>query len=184
MIRTVSILLAVGLLMGAAVPGVAQDERRARDIIDAYRVWKLTDVLDLSEDDMPVFFSRVRRIGEAEAGQREAEREAVKQIDRLLQGGASEGELETALREYEQMREAHWNEIQNLRREAASMLSLRQRCQYAVFEDRFRAEIRNMIEDVRRSRGVQEQSPGMEQQGQGSSPGQSQSQRGTGKSRR
>jgi hypothetical protein len=176
LIEKISIFLAIGLLLGTAVPGVAQDAQRARDVIDAYRVWKLTDVLDLSEEDMPVFFSRVKKIGEAEAQHREAEREAVRQIDDLLRGGAGEGELRTALREYEEMRVAHWNEIQRLREGAASMLSLEQRCQYTVFEERFRAEIRSMIEDVRSSRGVPGQAPGGEPQGTG--------QRGSGKGRR
>lgn len=176
MIKAASIFLTIGLLLGAAVPGVGQDDQRARDIIDAYRVWKLTDVLDLSEDDMPVFFSRVKKIGEAEAEHREAEREAVRRIDDLLRRGAEEGELRAALREYEQMRISHWNQIQRLREDAASMLSLKQRCQYAVFEERFRAEIRSMIQDVRKSRGVPGQAPGGEPQGPG--------QRGSGKGRR
>lgn len=176
MIKAASIFLTIGLLLGAAVPGVGQDDQRARDIIDAYRVWKLTDVLDLSEDDMPVFFSRVKKIGEAEAEHREAEREAVRRIDDLLRRGAEEGELRAALREYEQMRVSHWNQIQRLREDAASMLSLKQRCQYAVFEERFRAEIRSMIQDVRKSRGVEGQAPGGEPQGPG--------QRGSGKGRR
>lgn len=176
MIKAASIFLTIGLLLGAAVPGVCQDDQRARDIIDAYRVWKLTDVLDLSEDDMPVFFSRVKKIGEAEADHREAEREAVRRIDDLLRRGAEEGELRAALREYEQMRVSHWNQIQRLREDAASMLSLKQRCQYAVFEERFRAEIRSMIQDVRKSRGVPGQAPGGEPQGPG--------QRGSGKGRR
>ena len=176
MIKAASIFLTIGLLLGAAVPGVGQDDQRARDIIDAYRVWKLTDVLDLSEDDMPVFFSRVKKIGEAEAEHREAERKAVRRIDDLLRRGAEEGELRAALREYEQMRISHWNQIQRLREDAASMLSLKQRCQYAVFEERFRAEIRSMIQDVRKSRGVPGQAPGGEPQGPG--------QRGSGKGRR
>ncbi len=176
LIKAASIFLAIGLLLGAAVPGVAQDDRRAREIIDAYRVWKLTDVLDLSEDDMPVFFFRVKKIGEAEAEHREAEEVAVRRIDDLLRRGADEGELGAALREYEQMRVAHWNQIQRLREEAVSMLSLQQRCQYTVFEERFRAEIRGMIQDVRRSRGVPGQAPGGEPQGPG--------QRGSGKGRR
>ena len=176
MIRTVVILLVVGLLLAASAPVNAQDERRAKDIIDAYRVWKLTDVLDLSEEDMPVFFSRVKRIGEAEAEHRQAEREAVKRIGHLLEGGAGEAELRAALGEYEKMRVAHWNEIQSLREDAASMLTLEQRCEYTVFEERFRAEIRSMIEDVRRTRGLQGPATGAESRGAG--------EKGSGKGRR
>jgi hypothetical protein len=185
LIRPIGILVLVGLVLGASAPGMAQDDRQAKEIIDAYRVWKLTDVLDLSEEDMPVFFSRVRRIGEAEEEQRRVEREAVKEIDDLLKAGASDAELESALREYEGMRLRHWEETQRLREEAASMLSLKQRCQYTVFEDRFRAEIRKMISDVRSTRGGQ--GGAREMPGQGETQGQRQGgsgQGGSGQGRR
>lgn len=169
MIRSISII-ALTVLVFVASPGRAQDDRQAREIIDAYRVWKLTDVLDLSEEDMPVFFSRVRKIGKAEEGHRLAQREAVGEINELLKAGASDAELESALREYEEMRFRHWEETQKLRQEAASMLTLKQRCQYTVFEERFRAEIREMINDVRSTRGGQ--SGARDTQGQGEGQGQ------------
>lgn len=170
MAKTIGVLVLIGLVLGASIPGLAQDDRQAREIIDAYRVWKLTDVLDLSEEDMPRFFSRVRKIGEAEEEHRREQREAVREIDELLKAGASEAELESALREYEEMRFRHWEETQKLREDAASMLSLKQRCQYTVFEERFRAEIRKMIDDVRSTRGGQ--SGARDMQGQGESQGQ------------
>ena len=179
MARIIGMLVLIGLVLGASVPGLAQDERHAKEIIDAYRVWKLTDVLDLSEEDMPVFFSRVKKIGEAEEEQRRAEREAVHEINELLKAGASDAELDKALRDYEEMRRRHWEETEQLRKDAASMLTLKQRCQYAVFEERFRAEIRQMINDVRSTRSGQ--SGERDSQGQGESQGQRRSTTGAGR---
>jgi hypothetical protein len=178
--KTIGVLVLIGLVLGASVTGLAQDDRQAKEIIDAYKVWKLTDVLDLSEEDMPVFFSRVRKIGEAEEGHRREQREAVKEINDLLEAGASDSELESALREYEEMRFKHWEEIQSLRSEAASMLTVKQRCQYTVFEERFRNEIRKMINDVRSMRGGQ---PGARDT-HGSGEGQGQRRGGSGGGRR
>ena len=98
---------------------------------------------------------------------RRQQREAVKGINDLLKAGASEAELEDALRDYEEMRRTHWEETQRLREEAGSMLTVKQRCQYAVFEERFRAEIREMINDVRSSRGGQTGTRDMQGQGEG-----------------
>jgi len=184
--KTIGVLVLVGLLLGASAPGLAQDETRARDIIEAYRVWKLTDVLDLSEDDMAVFFSRVRKVGEAEESNRRAEREAVREIDDLLKAGASDAELDDALHEYEEMRLRHWSQTQKLREEAGSMLSLRQRARYAVFEERFRTEIRKMIGEVRGMRGAQDGTREMPREGENQCQGQSQGQRqgSSGKGRR
>ena len=186
MSKSIGAIVLIGLVLVAAAPGRAQDEKRARDIIEAYRVWKLTDVLDLSEDDMAVFFSRVRKVGEAEESHRQAEREAVREIDDLLKSGASDAEIEKALGEYEQMRARHWNETQRLREEAASMLSLKQRAQYAVFEERFRAEIRKMIGEVRGGRSATGGSPGGSEglPRQGESQGKRQGQGGSGGGRR
>jgi len=178
LIKTVGVLVLIGLAIGAPAPGRAQDERQAKEIIDAYKVWKLTDVLDLSEDEMPVFFSRVRKIGEAEDRHRRAEREAVKEIDELLKAGADDAELAGALRRYEDMRRAHWEETQRLREQAASMLTLRQRCKYAVFEERFRAEIRKMISDVRSGRDARDGTRVLPPQGEGKRQG------GSGRGRR
>lgn len=179
MARTIGVLVLIGLVLGASAPGMAQDERHAKEIIDAYRVWKLTDVLDLSEDDMPVFFSRMKRIGEAEEEHRRAQREAVHEINELLKAGASDADLENALRDYEEMRRKHWEETEQLRRDAAEMLTLKQRCQYTVFEERFRAEIRQMINDVRSTRSGQ--SGVRDSQGQGEMQGQRRSTGGSGR---
>lgn len=181
MSKMIGVLVLIGLVLGVSAPGLAQDETRARDIIDAYRVWKLTDVLDLSEEDMAVFFSRVRKVGEAEESHRQAEREAIRGIDDLVKAGASDAELEEALGEYEEMRFKHWNETQKLREDAGSMLTLRQRAQYAVFEERFRSEIRKMIGEVRGARGADGGSGELQRDGAGQGQRQGQGQGGSGK---
>ena len=184
MSKMIGVLVLIGLVLGFSAPGLAQDETRAKDIIDAYRVWKLTDVLDLSEEDMAVFFSRVRKVGEAEASHRKAEREAVREIDDLIKAGASDAELDNALREYEEMRFRHWNETQKLRENAGSMLTLRQRARYAVFEERFRSEIRKMIGEVRGARGTDGGTRELPREGESQGQGQRQGQGSSGKGRR
>jgi hypothetical protein len=124
-----------------------------RDMIQAYRVWKLADLLDLSEEEMPIFFSRLRRIEERDAELRQLEREAIADMRRLLRREeAGKDELGEAMRAYEDLRIRHFEEVLALRQEALDMLTLRQRCQYLVFEEEFKAEIRDMIGKVREMR--------------------------------
>jgi hypothetical protein len=182
--KMIGVLVLIGLALGVSAPGLAQDETRAKDIIEAYRVWKLTDVLDLSEEDMAVFFSRVRKVGQAEESHRQAEREAVREIDDLIKAGAGDAELDNALRGYEEMRFRHWNETQKLREDAGSMLTLRQRAQYAVFEERFRSEIRKMIGEVRGARGSEGGTRELQREGESKGQGQGQGQGSSGKGRR
>jgi hypothetical protein len=112
-------------------------------------------VLDLSEEQMPVFFTRLRKIEEATVSFKQEEREALKDIARLLdEKRADEADLTKALDRYERVRREHHEETVRLRREAASMLSTRQRCQFAVFEERFRSELREMVTRVREMRAA------------------------------
>ncbi|MFH1313471.1 MAG: hypothetical protein ABIJ00_09660 [Candidatus Eisenbacteria bacterium] len=124
-----------------------------RDIIEAYRVWKLTEALDLSEEQMPVFFARLREVDEAAADFKQEEREALEEIAHLLdKKDSDEGDLARALARYEDLKREHREDTERLRSEAVSLLNVRQRCQHAVFEERFRSELRDMIARVREMR--------------------------------
>jgi hypothetical protein len=146
---TIAVLLANAVLACAGMEAVADDSKPG-DMIHAYRVWKLTEVLDLSEETMPVFFSRLKDLDDKEAELVREEQEGVREIAELLrQDDASEGDLQRALDKHEAARANLMEETRNLRREALALLDTRQRCQYVVFEQRFRAELRDMIERAR-----------------------------------
>lgn len=142
-------VIVVGLTI--AVPGFA--ERNPREAIEAYRIWKLTEVLDLSDEQMPLFFSKLREIDDMEATLRREELDALRDIKRLLAAkDVDEKDLESALDRYIKARKRRTEEVAKLRQEAMEMLNLRQRCQYVVFEERFRQDIRDLIEKSRRLR--------------------------------
>jgi hypothetical protein len=130
--------------------------KNPRDLIEAYRVWKLTESLDLSEEQMPVFFSRLREIDKQDADFRREELKALGHISNLLErGDADDADLDRALQRYEDVRRRHLEEVRKSRREAAELLTVRQRCQYLVFEERFKTHLKNMIGRVRELRGQQ-----------------------------
>ena len=125
-------------------------ESKPRDMIHAYRVWQLTDVLDLSDEEMPVFFSRLKDLDEREAELVREEQKGVRLIAGLLEKeDVSEEDLRRALDKHEATRAKLLEEIRSLRRETLAMLDTRQRCKYVVFEHRFRAELRDIISRVR-----------------------------------
>jgi hypothetical protein len=135
-------------------------------MIHAYRVWKLTEVLDLSDEEMPVFFSRLKDLDDKEAELVREEQESVREIADLLQReDVSNGDLKRALDSHMQTKAQLLEEIGSLKKEAMSILDTRQRCEYVVFEHRFRAELRTIIERARelgRGRSVEDgrQGPG------------------------
>lgn len=164
--RSMLWLVVCGLVLMPVAAAVASEEKSPRDLIEAYRIWKLTEVLDLSEEQMPLFFAKLRSIEESEAVLREEEHKAVREIASLLERKeVGDGQLERALARLEEMRTKHFDEVRKLRRDAASMLSVRQRCQFVVFEERFRSELREMIGRVREMRGGRSMEDGGELRG-------------------
>jgi hypothetical protein len=144
------VLLLVGLVIGLMGTPGAGEESKPREMIHAYRVWKLTEALDLSEEEMPVFFSRLKDLDAKEAELVREEQEGVREIAALLgKEDVSEGDLRRALDRHEAARAKLLEEIHHLRGETLSMLDTRQRCKYVVFEHRFRAELRDMISRAR-----------------------------------
>lgn len=147
-------LIAVGVCCAVGYAANDESETSPRELIYAYKVWKLTDMLDLSEDQMPAFFARIKGMEEKEFEISQGEREAAREIGRMLERReVGDQELAQALRHYEEVRDRRGEELRAMRREALEMLSVRQRCNYVVFEERFRDEMRQLIRrarDIRR----------------------------------
>ncbi len=142
------------LVFGMLIAQPAQARESPEELLRAYRIWRLTEILDLPEDDLPVFFSKLRKIDESEAKFRKEERELIADMEEILRKGGSDSKLEEKLREYERLRIKHWEELKRLREDALSMLSVKQRCQFIVFEDRMKNEIKRIISDIRRRRMI------------------------------
>lgn len=165
--RRISVaLLLAGIVIVSAGVESAEAQTKPRDMVNAYRVWKLTEVLELSDEEMPVFFSRLKELDEKEADLVREEQKGVREIADLLQReDVRDEDLERALDRHRQSRAQLLDEIRNLKEEALSMLDTKQRCKYVVFEHRFRAELRDMIDRAREmGRG---QSEGADRQGAG-----------------
>jgi parvulin-like peptidyl-prolyl isomerase len=157
-------LKSFGLLvcvLAVAAPAFGADGDNVRDLVQAYRVWKLTDVLDLSEDQMPVFFARIKEIDNLEADLLQEQREVVKRLKDILdEREIDQRKLDQALEDYRTLRQRRIEDVGRLRDDAEMMLSAEQRARFIVFDQEFRSDIRNIIEkarDLERQRRMDEQ---------------------------
>ncbi len=140
------LICALAVTMSAAIASA----ENMRELIHAYRVWKLTDILELSEEQMPVFYSRLREVDKMEAELLENQRRVVRRLADILDDERiDEQELEEALAEHRALRLKRIEEVGRLRDNAEMMLSVQQRARFVVFEQEFRSDIRNIIEKVR-----------------------------------
>ncbi len=147
--------------LAVTVPAAGASAENVRDLVHAYRVWKLTDVLELSEEQMPVFYSKLKEIDRLEAELLENQREVVKRLADILDDKEIDQEkLNEALAEHRALRQKRLEEVGRLRDEAETMLSAEQRARYLVFDQEFRSDLRNIIQkarDLERQRRMDEQ---------------------------
>jgi len=150
-VRKIGVALLLAGMVVVVVGGEgAEAQTRPKDMIHAYRVWKLTEVLDLSEEAMPVFFARLKDLDDKEAELIREEQKGIREIAELLEReDVGEEDLRRALDRHRQNRAQLLEEVRDLKEEALSVLDTRQRCKYMVFEHRFRAELRDVIERAR-----------------------------------
>lgn len=153
LVLSLLVLVFVGAHPVAAHPAGTFAEKNPREAIEAYRIWKLTEALDLSEDQMPLFFSRLREIDEREAALRREELDALKDIKQLLgRDQVDDGQLKKALARYTEARKKRIEEVRKMRGELMEMLTPRQQCQYVLFEEHFRKNLREIVERARATR--------------------------------
>lgn len=124
-----------------------------REMVQVFRVWKLTGALDLSDEQVPGFVAKLERIDEQQREAMAGEREMLDDLDRLLADErAGDEELGRALSRLEDARRARAEELRVMRQDAVSGLSARQKCAYVVFEGRFRHDMRQMVDRARLER--------------------------------
>jgi len=163
-------LVLVGLVVGAVTAACAHDgqgqrEKMARalagwktsgdprEMIQVFRVWKLTGALDLSDEQIPGFVAKLERIDEKQREVFGEERKALDEMERLLADkNTADEDLAQALSKFEAARRSGAEELRAMREDAASGLSARQKCAYVVFESQFRQDMRQMMDRARMER--------------------------------
>ena len=160
-------------VLAITVPAAIASAEDVRELVHAYRVWKLTDVLELSEEQMPVFYSRLKDIDRMEAELLEDQREVVRRLADILDDEkVDERKLAEALDEHRAIRLKRIEEVGRLRDQAEMMLSAQQRARYVVFDQEFRSDIRNIIQKARDLERMRRMDERLDMQGSGmGSPG-------------
>jgi len=172
-VNKLKLLTILTCALAIMVPAAIASAEDVRELVHAYRVWQLTDVLDLSEEQMPVFYSKLRDIDKMEAEVLEDQREVVKRLRDILDDKEiDEQKLGKALDEHRALRLKRIEEVGRLRDEAEMMLSARQRARYVVFDQEFRSDIRNIIQKARDLERMRRMDERLDMQGSGmGSPG-------------
>ena len=131
------------------LPGHAEGRR----LIETIRIWKMTEVLGLSEDQAAKLFPKLTQL---EASRREfyrRQRLLRDEIAELLrQQPVREVDIKRRLDELERTEADFKGRERAVRSELQSILSLEQQARLTLFEERFETEMRRTIQDLRQRR--------------------------------
>jgi len=136
--------------------GPMDEERREelRERIELIWMWKLTEELDLTQEEGATIFPILRQYEEKKRTLRDENRELVRELDQLIKANASEGKLKKAIgalaeneKKFHQVQEEGFQELEKI-------LSVEQQAKYIVFQAEFRREIHGLLRKAKeRGRG-------------------------------
>lgn len=162
--RHVMLLVAAAVgTFGLVFPAVAQQVAppgpgsfgvgEGRRLIETIRIWKMTEALELTEDQAARLFPKMAQL---EASRREfhvrqrALRDELAEI--LKQRPLRDQEIRARIEELDRAEADFRGRERAVRAELRSILSLEQQARLTLFEDRFEMEMRRTIQDLRQRR--------------------------------
>ncbi len=161
----VGILVVVPSAMGqpfAPPPSGTLGPGEGRRLIETIRIWKMTEALNLSEEQAARLFPRLTQL---EASRREFLRRQHllrEELGELLkQRPLRDQEIKARLEDLERTDAEFRGRERAVKNEFRSILSLEQQARLALFEERFDLEMRRTIQDLRQRRqGLSPYGPG------------------------
>lgn len=133
-----------------------------RRLIETIKIWKMTEALDLREDQAAKLFPKLAQL---EASRREFHRRQRLLRDELAellkQRPVPDQDIRTRLEELDRTEADFRGRERAVRGELRSILSMEQQARLALFEERFEMEMRRTIQDLRQRRqGLFQPGPG------------------------
>jgi Spy/CpxP family protein refolding chaperone len=127
--------------------------RRPIETIETIKIWKMTEALQLSEDQAIKLFPKLTRLAASRREFHRRQQTLREELAELLrQRPAREVEIKRKLEELDRS-EIDFRSLERaVRGELQSILSLEQQARLALFEERFEAEMRRTIYDLRQRR--------------------------------
>ena len=164
-VGVVGIFLVVSSAMGQPftppAPG-SQGPGEGRRLIETIKIWKMTEALGLSEDQAAKLFPKLTQL---EASRREfyrRQRLLREELAALLkQRPLRDEDIKARLDELDRAEADFKGRERAVKAELRSILNLEQQARLTLFEERFEAEMRRTIQDLRQRRqGLGPYAPG------------------------
>jgi hypothetical protein len=162
-IRMVGLLVLLAVGIGSAQPPPNPEPGGSPNALtapsrklEALRIWRLTQELNLSEDQSAQFFPKLKQLRELRQEHRVARQALLGQLESLLeQVPVAPAGLKSVLDSLNTIDENMRASESKLRQEIAGLLTIEQQARLYVFEANFDQQARRMIEQIQKDKGSQ-----------------------------
>jgi len=124
-------------------------EPRERRMLEAVRVTRMTEYLQLSNDQIAKFFPKLKQLEENQREMRRKHRALVVQLEELLVKKSNDKEIKAKLDSIDKLQKETFKNMEKMHLELDTMLTVQQRAMWRVFDENFDEEIRKMIIQVK-----------------------------------
>ncbi|MHB8155908.1 MAG: hypothetical protein ACYDEQ_00690 [Desulfocucumaceae bacterium] len=125
---------------------------KERKMLEAVRISRMTETLELSDQQIAQFFPRLK---EMESDLKETGRHHQKllgQLDSLLNAGARDQELKAKMSQIENAEAERRQRMKTFKTKLDGILTVKQQAKMLVFNQKFDEEIRGMVRDIRQKK--------------------------------
>lgn len=130
---------------------------RLREEIQTMKMWKMLEVLDLTDEQSNDFLPAWRELQKAQKDFRERREELLKSLEAILgEAMPAEGKIKDILGQLEKERSQFEEVQQRFRQKAQEVLTLEQQAKLLLFEDRFEKRMMEIIRQYRERKGFEQ----------------------------
>ena len=139
---------------GPQAPGPSDSAAmgKERRMLEAVRISRMTEALNLSDDQIASFFPRMHKMEDEMRQLGRQRRTLIKELERLLQAKAKEAELRPLVEQIDKLDAQRYQRMESEHAELDKLLSVEQRARLRVFNHSFDDEIRTMVRGIREKR--------------------------------
>jgi len=130
------------------------EDSKALKKIEAIKIWKLTELLDLDEQQSDKFFPRLRSLEKQRRNAFQTRKKHLDNLRKLLGNQAADSKLLAQINKIMSFDKQSKLEETKLRQEVMSVLSIKQQAKLLLFEEKFTKEVRKIIQGMRENKGV------------------------------
>ncbi len=125
--------------------------KKPKEKLEMIRIWKLTEELNLSEDQSTRFFPKLKELKRVREEFEQNRMKIIEEIENYLRNAKKyEKELKAKIQELE-LSESKFREAEaKIKKEIAAILTPEQQAKFMLFQMRFNEELRNVIQRAKK----------------------------------